>query len=702
MIKLLKPGHFKKVYSIRIQLVTAFLTMIIPITVLGYISQKLTSDSMETFSSKSSLQTIEQVSKNLKLVFELSEETYTKLYSNSAILSYLKGDSEAGDFEKSEKKRQIEQLLSTEAYTNKFVSGITIYSETGGIVGIQNISADAPKDSLKTATWYKNALKADGKASWIGRHEELDRMAGDNSAKKYAMSYAGALKDISSKTVGVLMLDLDNEFLEETLKSIHLGSGSEVHIISPDGRDISSVQDQATKKYMIKDSAEDGKASIGGQEFYEKIRRSSNNNGSEYVIHNSMDYLMTFQKIGESGYTLIGLVPRVQLLAAAKDINKWTLVMVFVSILTALGIGLFMAMGMGKTIEKIIGIAGRVEKGDLTCSISTKRQDEFGLLTLSIGNMIVRMRELIERTLKVSQKVTESSGTVAATSQEVSASAMEISKSIEEITKGSVDLAMNADEGSQKMELLSTSIENVSKNAKEIMRISEDTEFLVRNGMETITELEQKTRETNEISKAITFDIRLLGERNTSVRKIVSVIDSIVEQTRLLSLNAAIEAARAGEMGKGFAIVAEEVRKLAEQSMNATKEISGIITDTQEQTEKTVKQTQITEKIIESQTKSVSETIATFKQIAAHIEVLAGRIERIIGEIDVMQENSRNTITVIHNVSSVSEQTAAASEEITASTEQQLASIEGFTISAQELNETAQQLFNLISKFKIG
>ncbi len=699
--KTMKPLR-KRDFGIGVQLVAAFLIMIVPITLLGFISHKLAADAMEKLAADAAVETVEQVGSSLKLVFGMAEDTYSKIFSDSEVINFLKNDAQGeGGFEVVGKKELIRQKLASEAYSNKFVSDILLYSDAQGIVGTQAQEENAGTSSLTDAGWYKAAVEGGGKASWIGRHEELDDAVGGGTEKKYSMAHTGAIKDISSKTVGVLVLDLDREFVEETLKSVNFGEDSEIHLISPDGRDISSLQDKTAKTTVIKDSTGGDAASILQQDFWAQIQGGQSSNGSEFVNFNGKNYLLAYQKIGESGYTMVGLVPKTQLLAAAGSISSWTFLMVLLSILTAVGIGLFMAVGMGRTIKQIIGIAGRVEKGDLTCSISTERRDEFGILTLSIGSMVASMRQLIEKALEVSHQVMESSGSVAAASQEVSASAGEISRSIEEITKGSVELAADADEGSRKMELLSSSIDKVSGNAGEIIKASEETARLVRDGMGTIEVLERKTRETNEISKAITADMRKLAEQTASVRKIVGVIDGIVEQTRLLSLNAAIEAARAGEMGRGFAVVAEEVKKLAEQSMTATREISAIMAKTREQTEKTVKQAQTTEHIIASQTDSVSEAIATFKQIAGHIEVLAARIEKIMGEIGIMQDNSRNTIAVIHNVSAVSQQTAASSQEITASAEQQLSSMEGFAESARRLNETAQELFGMIGRFKI-
>lgn len=702
-MKLLKTFFFKKAFGIRVQLIAAFLVMIIPISVLGFISQRLTSDAIEDTVTKSTTQTIDQISKNLDLVYGLAQDAYMKLYSDSAIINYLTGASGNVDiFEKQREKQQIEQMLSTEVYAGKFISNITIYSEAEGIIGTRQVVKDGSFDAVKEAVWFKNALKNGGKATWIGRHDELDTLLDSNSDKKYSTSFVGSLMDISSRTIGVLVFDLDYSFFEDALKDINLGKGSELHLISPDGRDVFSFADPSSNKTIVKEKVlEAGNSALTNQEFFLKIQRRADIKGSELITYNKKGYLSVYEKIGNTGYILVGLIPKSELLVAARNINSWTLVLVLIAIMASAGMGIFMAVGIGRIIKRVIDAAGRAENGDLTCTVETKRKDEFGMLTLSIGKMIKSMGELIRQVIKVSGKVADSAGMMAAVSQQVSASSGEISRAIEEISKGTAELAESADQSNKKMEQLSISIGNVTVNAGKIKTASEDTARLVENGTAYVEKLEHKNLETNSISKVIISDINTLGEHTLSVGKIINVINSIVEQTKLLSLNAAIEAARAGEQGKGFAVVADEVRKLADQSMAATKGIAEIIGQTQVQTGKTVQQAKKMGEIIQTQNECVNTAILSFRQIASHVEVLAGRVEQIMNEIEVMQKNNMDAMNVIQSVSAISQQTAASTEEITASTCQQMKSMEEYTIFAQELNETAQELLKSVSRFKI-
>lgn len=166
---------------------------------------------------------------------------------------------------------------------------------------------------------------------------------------------------------------------------------------------------------------------------------------------------MVYEKLGDTGFTIVGLLPKSELNIAAKNINNWTLLFVFISILASIGLGLFMAIRIGRIIAKIIHTVGLAEKGDLTVNLLLKNKGEFGMMALSIDNMIGNMRGLIQHVKLVSEKVADSSEVMAETSKGVSESAGEISRAIEEISIGSTELAKDAEEGSIKMEQLSKS-----------------------------------------------------------------------------------------------------------------------------------------------------------------------------------------------------------------------------------------------------
>jgi len=688
-------------HSIRIQLVAAFLSLIIPISTLGFFSYSVSSRSITDQAFTSAVETKQQLTNYLNRIFSTIDDASLRISTSAIIEDYLAGpenETSEAEFAHFQLGQELRNYLNKYALTEEFIGNISLIAIENelslGTADFSTINLDF--ETLRASSWYQKAIERQGRLLWIGERPELDpafSISGD-----YSVSTARSIRDFYTGQVSaVLVIDLKARPITNLLQNINLGTGAEIHLISPEGRHISSQQTQEAEGQGVLLTEED----ITQEAFFNDILSSTETEGYGTVTYDNTEHLMTFSKISDTGYTLVSLVPMSILLSAALTIRNITLILGFIAALFAVLLGLIMSNSMGRTINRIIDTAGRAAAGDLTAQPTSKRKDELGILTKSINSMISDLRQLISDTSSISRKVSESSNVVAATAQQISSSSHEISQAMQEIAKGSSEQASDAEQGVQSMDSLSLKIAQLSENAINISKLSRETSDLTDQGLSTVDNLDARTTQTAVITENIVTDIRSLDEQSRSIGKIIKTIDQIADQTNLLALNAAIEAARAGEKGKGFAVVANEVRKLAEQSMIATKDIASIIKLTQKQTDLAVKNAKSAEDIVKSQVEAVSATISTFKKISASMKTLSNNVNFIMSGIIDIEQNKNEVLLAMQNVSAISEESAASSQEVASSTEEQLAGVEELAAYAEELNNAADHLSVTISKFKL-
>ena len=680
--------------SIKVKLIAAFMVTILPIILLGTVSYNKAAKAIEETTINSTIGTMQQTNEYLSLLLDNVEQATMQFFTNSELQSYLdKGMDSLSAFNQMKVRQGFEKDMSNYTINTKVFKDLVIIANDKKTLSTAGYSVSTFNiDSVKDSDFYKKVTEGAGKVIWSGWHPELDKVAVGQKVQ-YSISASRLLKNMNTQdTLGILVIDVKLEAIMDALKKINLGTGSELHLISPDGRDLNPA-DEGT--------VTENKNPITNEKFYKDLVAGEVESGSDTVGYKGQKQLLVYNKLGTTGYVLIGMIPRSVFLADAKEIAGMTVILVCVAAAIAILIGLIMALSMGKTINTIIKAAGRAASGDLTVSLTTDRKDEFGALTKGISAMLSNMRLLIEQVRVIADKVSGSAVTVSTTSQQVSSVSHEISRAIQEISQGASAQASDAEQSVQKMSDLAVKINNVSDNAKAIEGVSKDTMTLTQNGLSAVKILDKKATETTTITSLILSDIQSLEANSKSIGKIVKVISGIADQTNLLALNAAIEAARAGDMGRGFAVVADEVRKLAEQSMSSAREIAAIIKSTQEQTAKTVQRALSAEEILHSQNEAVGDTISIFKNIAESMDLLFDKVTQISSGISEMEENKEQAVISIQNISAVSQETAASSEEVTASTQEQLSSIEELANFAAELGDAAKKLSESISKFKV-
>ncbi|MCF8240948.1 MAG: HAMP domain-containing protein [Melioribacteraceae bacterium] len=327
-----------------------------------------------------------------------------------------------------------------------------------------------------------------------------------------------------------------------------------------------------------------------------------------------------------------------------------------------------------RSVQNILAEMEKFANGDLTVHLETEREDQIGSLyngfnnvVANIRNMIEKVREAVEATASASSQISSSSEEMAAGAHEQSSQASEVASAVEQMTKTITETSQN--------------VNAVSNNAINSGNIANEGGKVVN---ETITGIEHIAKVVIEASETV----QRLGGSSQKIGEIIQVINDIADQTNLLALNAAIEAARAGEHGRGFAVVADEVRKLAERTTKATKEIADMI------------------KQIQSDTGSAVESINVGTTEVHKGKELAKRAGESLSEII---NSSKKVIDDITQVASASEEQSVTAEQISRSiesinsvTQQTAAGIQQVASAAEDLNKLTENLHNLVAGFKLS
>lgn len=339
--------------------------------------------------------------------------------------------------------------------------------------------------------------------------------------------------------------------------------------------------------------------------------------------------------------------------------------------------------------------------GDLTVRAEIIHQDEIGVLTDDCNHLIGSLSDIASNVRRSAESVSAAATELSASSEEINSSTMEISTSVQQIAHGAELQSRKVEETTSAMEAIVATVASVSERADEASRITQDASRFALHGEEATAQAITKIGDVQQAIVTLASSVELLGRRSAEIGKIVDVITSIADQTNLLSLNAAIEAARAGESGRGFSVVAEEVRKLAEGSGKAAEQIGELIKEVQAETAKAVKYMEIGTTEVAVGAEVVGKTGEVLREINDAVSRTAALADEIAKAMNEQRDGTASVDRAMHDIAAVVEQNAASAEETAAAAEEQTACMQEVSSSAQDLADMAHRLEESVHIFRL-
>lgn len=358
---------------------------------------------------------------------------------------------------------------------------------------------------------------------------------------------------------------------------------------------------------------------------------------------------------------------------------------------------------ISRPIRSAAQVAQKISQGDLTVIVpESKSKDEVGALITAEKQMVDNLRQIVGEVQDATQSVSANSQQIAASGTEMNTAVQQISTTVDQISRGSQTQAHNLEKSKALVEDLTAKIGRLAISATESEKIAEDVGVLSLQGSESAKEAGQRMNKIIEVTNESALKVKGLAIKTNEITAALEVIRQIADQTNLLALNAAIEAARAGEAGRGFAVVADEVRRLAESSAKSSEEINEKLSHIQKDTQEVVANIESSANEVNEGKQIIDSSLTTLQTIASNVKMVSENVKRLTESAHEQVTNAKIVQTNASEIAAVAEENAAATEEASAAVEEQTAQTQEIASASNQMAILAEQLNKTIAKFKLG
>lgn len=624
----------------------------------------------------------------MQLINQSVENISLQIFSNTNLTKALnsKFDSAYDNF--AARSQIIETLKSiTNSGNINLIKSIYILNDNGfSIYSDYSNMSDDMINKAKNETWYKEAVQNKGKSYWTIPHKDNLTSAGNNNNSETIISLTRQLiSSLDFKPCGVLKLNINADLITSALKNTKIGKSGYILIVNQDGY-IISHKDSKLLGTQLKDG-------------YLKDVNAKDSGDFNYKIGSTPMYGV-FTTSNDTGWKYIALVPKSELYSTATNIGFFTIIITLGCIIVSFFVSLITTMQITTPINHIINVTKQLSKGNFRVSSNSNKILELNELSTNFNSMINNLKDALLSTYQLANETDVSAKELLDISHGISLSSKEISSAADEIASGSSEQAESAIMCVEVSNSFYMEIDSAINTMKQVSEATDTSTKIINDSTNTINNLRKTSSNNSDAMDRVAQTISNLNNNTKDIITILNKINEITRQTNLLALNASIEAARAGEAGRGFAVVANEVRLLAEESQKASLDIKKIIDNVNLSISTSLNISNTAKAAFKDELDQVNITIGSFDNIKDSIDKILCSIEESMSSIRLLNNGKEILARYISSIAEISQRNTSATEEVTASIQHQSSSNDEMYSLAQSLNDKADNLKELLSKFK--
>jgi len=679
----------EKLLSIRNKIFICFLVPTIFIIIVGFTAYSKAADGMKDKYQESTIQTLNMAVDYIELGNTLIESKALEYAFHQELNQYASGMYQNDPVAAGNLMQGIREDMGSASNSNPFIGDIYIVTK-------EDITMATTKKSTTQKGMYKEYIEntpMDGKRlqKWIDNHELLDAHL-ESESKDYIMAY----QQYSQNKSFAVVFDVKADAILEQLTSIDLGEGSIVGLVTENGHEVIYENVKEEKEGI----AEEGESVFFDKDFYKEVMEREEECGAKQVTFQRGKYLFIYSKSDVNHSNVCALVPMKTVTGQAEGIKLITIGLVILAGIISSVIGIFIAYGIQKNMKNISKCLDKVASGDLTVQVFASGNDEFKSLARSTANMVYNNKKLVQKVSNATDDLENSALDVKAASKVINEYSDEISRAVVGINDGMARQSAHAEECVKRTHALSDEIKEIGKIMSEMEELVANTETKIKEGMEMVSLLGERAQATTGITTEVGNSISYLQNESQTINKFVGLINDISEQTNLLSLNASIEAARAGAAGRGFSVVAEEIRKLADDSSNAANEIQKNVQNIAIQTQNSVQRAGEAQQMVLQQEKTVEDTVNIFTQMNQQMLILISKLRKIMEHTEQAEVERGQTLSAVRSISDIIGNTAENAQSVSHVISQLSVNVDNLGKVSHILEDNMKDLKNEVSVFK--